>query len=63
MQDMILSEVLDSSSGVRWSDIAGLATAKQASRACDCTQTICMQSCANSTVIQPTVSAMFKASV
>ena len=34
MQDMILSEVLDSSSGVRWSDIAGLATAKQASRAC-----------------------------
>ena len=29
MQDMILSEVLDSSSGVRWSDIAGLATAKQ----------------------------------
>jgi len=30
MQDMILSEVLDSSSGVRWSDIAGLATAKQA---------------------------------
>ena len=29
MQDMILSEVLDSSTGVRWSDIAGLATAKQ----------------------------------
>jgi hypothetical protein len=26
---MILSEVLDRSSGVRWSDIAGLVTAKQ----------------------------------
>ncbi len=55
MQDMILSEVLDSSSGVRWSDIAGLATAKQVSRACGCTQTSCMQSVDNGTVIQPKV--------
>lgn len=30
LRDLILSEVLDSSSGVHWGDIAGLVSAKQA---------------------------------